>query len=116
MRYNKEAYSIEVALLKKRPLPQWYLDEPDEHPGDSIYMVAFSDLDTCRPGGFSLGRIPWHRIMAYGLHLGLDEVMMPAFVQIIRAMDNAYVKWHEDNKPPPAGSNQDRPRDPRTDG
>jgi len=93
---SRDGWSIDAALAKGRPLPEWYLDEPPLQPGYDFFMLAFSNLSTCRDSGFgSLGRIPWDKIDLYADRSGLDEEMSSAFVVILRAMDEAYIGWQE---------------------
>lgn len=42
----------------------------------------------------SAGPIPWNHVVAYGSRSGLDEGMIRVMVRIIRALDNAYLKWN----------------------
>lgn len=58
---------------------------------DPFYLRSFWDLSTERP--FDGGLIPWSRIREYGLHVGLDDDIIDAFIALIRAMDGAYLKW-----------------------
>lgn len=41
-----------------------------------------------------MGPIPWHHVIAYGSRSGLDEGMIAIMVRVIRALDNAYLKWN----------------------
>lgn len=43
-----------------------------------------------------MGPIPWDKIVEYGLIEELDRDMIRALVRIIRAMDDAYLKWQAD--------------------
>lgn len=85
---------IEAAQAKGRPLPQWYLDEPEADPTDTFYLEAFWNLSSTRR--YELGPIPWDIILLYGQHLGLDDGIINRFSTIIMAMDIAYIRWSRD--------------------
>lgn len=80
-------------MAKKRPLPDWYLEEPYLLPGESFYMEAFWELSTCRSFGNGVGPIPWTAIVQYGYTSELESDTLEIFVAVIRAMDAEYVKW-----------------------
>lgn len=61
-------------------------------------MEAFNDLSTCRDFGNGIGPIPWDKIVSYGLHVGLDEYMLPVFKVIMRKLDDAYRDWYSDKR------------------
>lgn len=58
-------------------------------------MKAFDDLKTERSIGMGLGAIPWSKIVQYGDRVGLDGPNTDNFVIIIKAMDTAYLTWHQ---------------------
>jgi hypothetical protein len=64
-------------------------------PGDEFYLRAFRELSTCRHGS-GLAPIPWTSIVEYGLLARLDADNMRLFVDVIRAMDIAFLKWEAD--------------------
>lgn len=78
-------------------LPKWYLDRPAAARGDEFYIRAFAELSTTRNYGFTLGPIPWDRIVAYGSHKGLEPDMIDALVAVIREMDRAWLEWQRDD-------------------
>lgn len=85
-------FSLDLDVEKGRPHPQWYLDEPIVHPEEHWYLAAFRDLSTERYfSDSSVGPVPWHAIVAYGREHGLGPTLMPAFHQIIRALDASYL-------------------------
>lgn len=101
LRYEKEGYSAEAAQRKGREVPEWFLDEPAVGRMDHFYGKAFNDLSTCRSFGMGLGPIPWDKIDEYGRKAGLTNDILKAFIDIIRLMDEAYLRHHKDE----AGSN-----------
>ena len=87
---------MDAARAKGRPLPDWYLAEPELQPGDAFYLRAWHDLSTCRSIGMDLGPIPWTAILAYSHHLGLCDSMVETLALIVRQMDEAYREWHRE--------------------
>lgn len=98
MRYNRDRFSVDAAKRKGRPLPDWYLDEPVIEASDMFYIKAFYDLNTCRSVGMGMGPIPWRDIISYAHFYQLDEDIVEAFVDIIREMDDAFLKWQSDEQ------------------
>ena len=72
------------------------MEEPLLLPGDQFYFNAFHELSTTRSIGFSIGPIPWDKIVSYAEIAGLDEDLRTDFQQVIRVLDNAYLKWSAD--------------------
>lgn len=94
LRFDRDGFSVEAARKKKRPLPQWYLDEPDDPPAASIFYEAFRDLATCRSAD---GPIPWRDAMAYADRKGLAPDVAEALWTVIRKMDQAERRWQIEN-------------------
>ncbi len=92
MEYSEKQYSIEAGIAKGRPLPEWYLDEPDAYPGDHFYLKAFYDLNSCRSIGLNLGPIPWDKILKYAEYSQLDTQVTECFLTVIATMDNHYLE------------------------
>lgn len=93
MRFERDGWSVETAKKKGRPLPQWYLDEPDIDPINNFYLQAFYDLSTCRNIGQILGPIPWNIIVQYAEYSGLEIDMTDLFIRVMRSLDLAYLEW-----------------------
>lgn len=93
LRYSRDSFSVEAAVEKGRPLPDWYLQEPVLQGADGFYLRAFWDLSSCRPSSFSVGPIPWNLIVQYAERYGLDEDIVESFIYIMRAMDKVYLDW-----------------------
>ena len=72
------------------------MEEPLLLPGDQFYLSAFHELSTTRATGFGLGPIPWDKILRYAEIAGLDDDLRADFQQVIRVLDNAYLKWSAD--------------------
>lgn len=74
-------------------MPQWYTKKPLIYPIDTFYLRAFYDLSTCRDSGFGIGPIPWTAIVKYIEFYNLDPDLAEPFIDIIREMDVAYIKY-----------------------
>jgi hypothetical protein len=85
---------VDSARKKKRKLPQWYLDEPDEVEGAAFYFEAYRDLVTCRPLD---GAIPWDKVTLYADRKGLEPDNADLLWEIIRRMDTVERKWNAEN-------------------
>ena len=72
------------------------MEEPLLLPGDQFYLSAFHELSTTRAIGFSIGPIPWDKIVSYAASVGLDDDLQEDFHQLIRVLDNSYLKWSAD--------------------
>lgn len=94
MRLDRDGFSVKSAIKKKRPLPQWYLDEPPDPPFASFYYQAFRDLATCRNPD---GPIPWRDAMAYADRKGLTQASADILWTVIRKMDQAEQQWRLEN-------------------
>ena len=60
-------------------------------------MTAFWELSSTRTFGMGIGPIPWNMMILYGSRKGLDDGMMDLFVQVIRELDEAYLKDQREN-------------------
>lgn len=62
-------------------------------PGTDFAWEAWSQLDSDRPVGMGVGRIPWTAIDRYAARHGVDEPDdFDELVELIRAMDDVYLK------------------------
>lgn len=94
MRYLRDGFSVEAAIAKRRPVPEWFLDCPELLPGDEVCVVAFWDLSTERQCGMTLGPIPWSKAMLYGsARMGLRGPALESFWRMVRVIDEAYLGW-----------------------
>ncbi len=69
-------------------------DAPELNLGLELYYLAFFDLSTCRPGGFSVTEIPWLAIKEYGVSHGMEGEQLEDLFYYIRAMDKVYIQHH----------------------
>ena len=106
---------IETQAARGQPLPDWYVNEPYVPPAEEFYLRAFYELITARNQD---GRISWRDIDDYAERVGLEEDILPAFREIIRALERTFCKWLEDERakktkqatPEPTGPRQRPPK------
>src|SRR5690606_11766519 len=91
LRWERDGFSVEAALAKGRPIPDWAKEEPQLLPGDEFYVEAFWEL--CSERLMPMGQIPWRSIVEYGRHKSLDDDILPVFHTVVREMDRAYLRW-----------------------
>jgi hypothetical protein len=63
-----------------------------------FFLNAFFDLETERPISFSVGYIPWSKIIEYSIFYKLDSRQRDRFIFLIREMDNEYVKYQREKE------------------
>lgn len=61
---------------------------------DDFYWRAFWDLSTTRQHGMGIGGIPWDKMVRYAEIHEVYEENIPAFLEVMTAMDRAYLEWH----------------------
>jgi hypothetical protein len=79
--------------MRKQPLPQWYVDEPDAFPGTEHYMRIFWDLSTERQVGVAIGQIPTGKIEEYALRRGWGAETIRVLKYLMRELDAKYLDW-----------------------
>jgi hypothetical protein len=113
LRFRRDGFSVESAIVKGRPLPDWYEDEPTLLPGDEFYLEEFWILHTTRPSsGGAFGRIPFPEIERRGeIRHGMDEDAFRLFASVICSMDEGFLEWmSEEYKRNMAKAKHERPR------
>lgn len=60
---------------------------PKLNPGLSTYLKAYRRLETERQNGYTVGPIPFSKILAYGRHLGLKRDSLEYFAEVISGVD-----------------------------
>ena len=106
-----EASLILQAEISGNPLPKKIAEKPQLSFGLELYWQAFLELNTCRPGGFGVCPIPWSVIRDYAETFMFDSDQEEALYFHVRALDNVFMKYHEDKinsksksvKKPPVG-------------
>jgi hypothetical protein len=83
-------------------LPAWYADEPAIDDVERVYLKAFVDLQTCRQIGMDVGPIPWDKIRDYAGDLGLVGSTRLMFCEVLRAMDDEWMRDHARKNGTPA--------------
>jgi hypothetical protein len=69
-------------------------------------MEAFWELSSTRAFGMVVGPIPWHRMVQYAEHRGLEDEMVDLFVRVMRELDEAYLKWQTGRQKKQLGAEQ----------
>lgn len=77
----------------RMPYPDSIRDAPELHPGLSLFMDAFQDLDGSRINGMSLGRIPWMAISEYCDRLEIIDDQREDVIFQVQALDTWYLGW-----------------------
>ena len=93
LRFRRDGWSVEEGFVKGREPPDWYLDEPESRRGDDLFMRAYWTLDSERPAGFGVSRIPWSRTIQYGERLGLERDVCDLLWSVVTTMDEGYIKF-----------------------
>lgn len=76
-------------------MPKFLQDAPALFPENVLYWRAFSDLHTCRPGGFGASAIPWTTIRQWADENDLDDDQRYVLGEAISKMDGAYLDWNQ---------------------
>jgi hypothetical protein len=74
-----------------KPQPAAIAAEPELQAGNALYLYAFYDLDSERPTGMGVGRIPWHAIEWYAEANEFDYEQRYTLFIAVRRMDGAYI-------------------------
>ena len=74
------------------PLPDKIENKPVLTDGLGLYYRAFTDLNSDRALGMAEGPIRWTAINSYGYRHGFIEDEFDRLVDIVQAMDRAYLK------------------------
>lgn len=74
------------------PLPDKIANRPVLGTGLEFYYRAFTDLNTDRALGMAEGPIRWTAINAYGYRHGYVADEFDRLVDVVQAMDRAYLK------------------------
>lgn len=90
---------IDQALRSKSPIPDKILNAPILREDLTFYLQAYLELETERPVGFGLYRIPWHSIMQYGEYYQLTEDEADRLLFFIRQIDNAIINKYQAEHP-----------------
>lgn len=90
--------SVKKQMLKfNGSIPDSYKNKPLR--SDLIFFIdAFFDLETERQNSFSIGYIPWSKIIEYGLFCKLEGRSLDRFVFLIRQLDNEYVAYKREKE------------------
>lgn len=89
---------IQQCIRRRQPLPEKIANAPTIRQGLEPYYIAFWELSTCRPSGFSLGQIPWTAIESYAERQGWVGEQYEDLVDFIRAMDNTFLTYQREKQ------------------
>lgn len=106
MRFKRDGFSVESAIAKGRPVPDWYENEPGLLPGDDFYLAEFWELDTTRQrGGGVLSPIATTEIerRAERRH-GFEGDVLLLYERVLRALDDAFLTWQAEEYRRESGS------------
>jgi len=91
--YHREKFEFEetivsAAIKRGQPIPDGITNAPQLAEFLEIYLVAYYELETCRPVGMEVGMIPWTAINEYALRHCIEGFEFDYFVKVIRGVDN----------------------------
>lgn len=115
LRLQRDRRIVLSAIKKKRPLPDWYLDEPTLLPGDDFYVREFWILDTTRPRGDGVVgplSVPAMEDRGERRH-GFGPVALDLYVLVLRRLDATYLEWKSRDAGTP-GSGADPSAEPKS--
>lgn len=86
-------------MQRRLPLPDRIQNAPELELGLMLYLVAFWDLDSCRPLGYGEGPIPWTTIEQYAQLNGIEGEQCEMLHYHVRQLDNTYLKHRASKRP-----------------
>ena len=98
LRYQRDGFSVEAGLKKRRKFPEdhWYFQMPAIPRGSEFIFEAYSDLVTCRTPD---GPIPWDKVALYADKKGLQPDTADLLWEAVKRMDRVERSWVMDNRP-----------------
>ncbi len=97
---------IEAAVRRRQPLPDVIANAPELLLGLDSYFEAFVELSTCRGLGMASGPIPWTAVDRYAERHGYSGEGFEYLLQMIRAMDEAFLEHSRKNSQKAAESQE----------
>lgn len=88
------------------PLPDKIANKPVLRDGLGFYFKAFTELNSDRALGMAEGPIRWTAINQYGYRHGMYEDEFDRLVDIIKGMDEAYLKFKTKKGKKPMGKSK----------
>lgn len=83
-------------MRDRQPFPKHIQDAPELLLGLEFTYGAFIELNGEREIGMSCGPIPWSAVASYAVHHELDEEETEDLVQLVREMDAAFLRYHDE--------------------
>jgi hypothetical protein len=87
------------ATRTNQPIPDRVLNAPQLNENLAFYLRAYFDIETERPTGFGLYRIPWSAIIRYAEYYDLDFDTTERLIYFIKEIDGALIKKWNDEHP-----------------
>ena len=83
---------IQQCMRTGKALPKRIAEAPILQQGLEIFYIAFFDLSSSRPIGFSEGQISWISMWDYCERLEIRGSQRDDLIYLVSAMDRAYLK------------------------
>lgn len=90
---------LRQAMASGMPVPKKFAEAPMVPLGTELYISAFWDLNSCRPGVWGLAPIPWSAMMDYARAYDFDEIQTEDLVYYTRVLDKVYMEQRAKEKP-----------------
>jgi hypothetical protein len=99
-----EEMIIEQCKKQGLPLPDKIANAPSLHSWNELWFSCFSDLNTSRTMGMSLGPISWITIAQWALAMDIHGEQLDDLFYHVEHLDDAYMKHQrtKTSKPTPA--------------
>lgn len=88
---------VKQAIRCNQPIPERILNAPQLDNNLVFYFDAWFDLNTERPSGWSIQRIPWSAIVEYARFYDCTQQEMDKLLYLIKEIDVAHIqKWQSE--------------------
>ncbi len=76
-------------------------NRPEVEFGNELYLLAFYDLNSCRPAGFGVSQIPWLATHEWCKENEVFGDQRQALLEVIKQVDLAYMLILREKSPKP---------------
>lgn len=83
---------VKQAIRSNQPIPERILNAPQLEEHLAFYFQAWLDLNTERPCGFVIQRIPWSSVVRYARFYRCSQDETDTLLHIIREVDAEHIK------------------------
>jgi hypothetical protein len=97
---DEEDALIRLSAQQGRPVPSKIANQPVLTEVDELFWLAFTHLATER---IPDGAIPWLSIVRWAEYYGLDDEDAEDLIEVVRAMDSAYIGHQNEKRATRAG-------------